>query len=76
VVPAGSSDVVVTVLGSYDTPSYLANGSPATDLVGTCTLRLEVAPADRVVHLRVTFVRAVDFQTDCQIGRVEAAASS
>jgi hypothetical protein len=75
-VPTGSWDAVVTVLGGYDTASYLADGSRATDLLGTCTLRLEVLPTDQAVHLRVTFVPAVDFQTDCRIDRVEAATSS
>lgn len=67
----------MTVLGSYDTASCLATRrSVARDPCGTCTLGLDVTPTDQVVHLRVTFVPAVDFQTDCRIDRVEAAASS
>jgi hypothetical protein len=66
----------MTLLGSYDTPSYPSNGSVATDLLGTCSLPVEVAPTDALVHLRVTFKPVVDFQTDCRIDRVEAATSS
>jgi hypothetical protein len=72
----GRVDVVVTLLGSSGSPSHLADGSQATDLLGTCSLAVDVAPTDPVVHLRVRFGPVVDVRRDCRIDRVEAAAPS
>jgi len=53
--PPGAYAVVVSVLGTYDTPSYRPDGSLATDLLSRCSGDIEVGQETSVVNIRVTF---------------------
>jgi hypothetical protein len=51
----GGHRLVVSLLGSYDTPSYAPDGSIATDLLSRCTLDVDVASGSGPIAVRVTF---------------------
>lgn len=51
----GGHRLVVSLLGSYDTPSYAPDGSIATDLLSRCMLDVDVSPRPDPVAIRVTF---------------------
>jgi hypothetical protein len=50
-----SHALVVSLLGSYDTPSFTPDGKLATDLLARCSVELEVMPTTRIVDVVVTF---------------------
>jgi len=67
----GAHLVVVSLLGSYDTPSFDAAGHAATDLLARCSTPVDaVAGSDRISAV-VTFVPGDNFAGTCSI-RVEA----
>jgi hypothetical protein len=51
----GPHRLVVSLLGSYDTPSYGPDGSRAFDLLGRCTADVEVPPVAGGLDVLVTF---------------------
>lgn len=68
----GASRLVVSLLGSYDTPSYAPDGSISTDLLARCILDVEVDPATGPVTVRVTFTPdGISFGGTCAIERVD-----
>ena len=56
VLAPGRHLVVVSLLGSYDTPSLNPDGSVATDLLARCTATVEVASGSGPLAAVVTFV--------------------
>ncbi len=51
----GPHQLVVSLLGSYDTPSYAPDGTIATDLLSRCSTELNVTSATSKVSVLVTF---------------------
>lgn len=67
-IPTGAHQVVVSLLGSYDTPSHAPDGSVATDLLSRCIGDVEVGPTTAVVEVRVTFTPdPASFRAACTI---------
>jgi hypothetical protein len=67
----GGQRLVISLLGSYDTPSYAPDGSIARDLLSRCTLDVDVEPADGSVEIQVTFTPdGVSFGGTCSIEAV------
>jgi hypothetical protein len=52
---SASHELVVSLLGSYDTPSFTPDGKLATDLLARCSAELGVRPTTRIVDVVVTF---------------------
>jgi hypothetical protein len=64
----GGHRLVISLLGSYDTPSFTPDGSRATDLLSRCMLDVEVDPAARPIEIQVTFTPdGVSFGGSCSI---------
>jgi hypothetical protein len=55
-VSTGRHQLVISLLGSYDTPSYGPDGSGATDLLARCTTQIDVQPSEQPLAVVVTFV--------------------
>lgn len=55
-VSTGRHQLVMSLLGSDDTPSYGPDGSRAADLLGRCTAEVDVQPALKPLDIVVTFV--------------------
>jgi hypothetical protein len=69
---AGRQVVVVSLLGSYDVPSYDASGRVARDLRARCSAPLDVAPASAPIRAVITFVPGgAGFDATCSI-RIQA----
>lgn len=67
----GGHRLVISLLGSYDTPSYGPDGSIARDLLSRCTLDIDVDPADGRVEVQITFTQdGVSFGGSCSIEAV------
>jgi hypothetical protein len=56
VLAPGRHLVVVSLLGTYDTPSLNPDGSPATDLLARCSATVDVGPGSGPLTADVTFV--------------------
>jgi hypothetical protein len=65
--PLGTHELVISLLGSYDVVSLNPDGSKALDLLGRCTLEVEVTSVDQVVSVLVTFTPGQDFNASCTI---------
>jgi hypothetical protein len=66
--PPGSHTILVSLLGSYDTPSYKPDGSIATDLLSRCSAEVVVGEETRIVSIRVTFAPdPQSFRAGCTI---------
>ena len=65
--PLGMHELVISLLGSYDVVSFNPDGSKALDLLGRCTLDVEVTSVDQVVSVLVTFMPGQDFDASCTI---------
>jgi len=64
----GPHRLVLSLLGSYDTPSYSPDGSRAFDLLGRCTADLEIGPDARSVDVLVTFAPdPANFRATCTL---------
>jgi hypothetical protein len=67
-IPPGNHQVVISLLGSYDTPSYAPDGTVATDLLARCIGKVEVGPESSVVNVRVTFTPdGASFRASCTV---------
>jgi hypothetical protein len=65
---AGSHQLVVTLLGSSDIPSYNPDGSRAFDLVGRCSTELDIPARAASVSVVVTFEpNGENYQTACSL---------
>ena len=65
-IPLGRHRVVVSLVGSYDTPSYKPDGSIATDLLSRCIGDFDVRPETDVVTVRITFTPdPASFRASC-----------
>lgn len=63
----GTHRLVVSLLGSYDTPSYGPDGSRAFDLLGRCTTDIEV-PAAGSLDVLITFSPdGASFRASCTV---------
>jgi hypothetical protein len=68
VLAPGRHRVVVSLLGSYDTPSYNPDGTVASDLLGRCAADVEVAVGDPPVPITVSFdPDPASFRAACSI---------
>ena len=64
----GAHRLVISLLGSYDTPSFNPDRSIATDLLSRCALDVDVEPAAGPVEIQVTFTPdGVSFGGSCTI---------
>ena len=64
----GPHRLVVSLLGSYDTPSYGPDGSRAFDLLGRCTADVEVPPVADGLDVLVTFTPdEANFRASCTV---------
>jgi len=64
----GQHQLVVSLLGSSDVPSYNPDGSRAFDLVGRCSATVDVPATATSVSVVVTFVpNGANFQTACSL---------
>lgn len=67
-VPIGRHRVVVSLVGSYDTPSFKPDGSVATDLLSRCIGDVEVGSGTDIVTVRVTFTPdPLSFRATCTL---------
>jgi len=67
-VSPGRHQLVVSLLGSSDVPSYNPDGGRAFDLVGRCSAEVDVPVPAEVVNILVTFVpNGANFQTACSL---------
>jgi hypothetical protein len=63
----GPQRLVVSLLGSYDVPSYGPDGSRALDLLGRCWTDVDV-PTAGTVDVLITFSpEAADFRASCSV---------
>jgi hypothetical protein len=53
--PVGNYEIVISILGLTDIPSYNPDGSVATFLLGRCSRDVSVIPATQTITVRVTF---------------------
>lgn len=68
VLTPGPNLVVVSLLGTYDTPSFNPDGTMATDLLARCATEVDAPAAAVSVAAVVTFTRrAEDFGGTCSI---------
>jgi hypothetical protein len=64
----GPHRLVVSLLGSYDTPSYAPDGSRAFDLLGRCSADVDVPALDAGLELLVTFTPdPASYRASCTI---------
>ena len=64
----GRHRLVISLLGSYDTPSYGPDGKQAFDLLGRCTVVVEVTPVAGGLNLLVTFTPdEASFRASCTV---------
>lgn len=64
----GPHRLVVSLLGSYDTPSYGPDGSQAFDLLGRCSADVDVPPIAAPLDVLVTFTPdEASFRASCTI---------
>lgn len=64
---SGPHRLVVSLLGSYDTPSYAPDGSPAFDLLGRCWTDVEV-PNAGTLDVIITFSPdPASFRATCSV---------
>ena len=64
----GPHRLVVSLLGSYDTPSYAPDGSRAFDLLGRCTADVEVESDADGLDVLVTFTPdGASFRASCTL---------
>jgi hypothetical protein len=69
-VPLGRHQLVISLLGSYDTPSFTPDGSVATDLLARCIGEVEIGPGSGAVKARVTFTPdPASFRGSCTVDR-------
>jgi hypothetical protein len=67
VVAPGRHRVVVSLLGSYDTPSFDANGTEATDLLARCIADVEVIPNARPSLIATFTTDGTGFGGSCSL---------
>jgi hypothetical protein len=63
----GEHELVISLLGSSDVVSLNPDGTRALDLLGRCTLNLDVTSVSDVVQVKVTFTPGQDFEASCSI---------
>jgi hypothetical protein len=64
----GAHRLVMSLLGSYDTPSYAPDGSRAFDLLGRCAVDVEVVSDAGGLDVLVTFTPdKASFHASCTI---------
>jgi hypothetical protein len=64
----GGNRLIISLLGSYDTPSYDPDGSIATDLLSRCSIDIDLDPAAGPVEVQVTFTPdGLSFGGSCTI---------
>jgi len=59
-VPVGPQQIVISLLGVSDVPSYKPDGTEATDLLARCIGAVDVGPETDVVSVRVTITPGDD----------------
>lgn len=65
-IPIGQHEIVISLLGSSDVPSYNPDGSRAFDLLGRCMSNVEVGSTTSQVDVLVTFTPDHDsFRASC-----------
>lgn len=63
----GAHRLIVSLLGSYDTPSYAPDGSRVTDLLGRCTIDIEVSAAGSLNVLITFSPDGASFRASCTV---------
>jgi hypothetical protein len=65
--PVGEHELVMSLLGSSDVVSLNPDGSRALDLLGRCSLNVDVTSATEFVKVKITFTPGQDFFASCRI---------